>query len=168
MLILLCSKYAMSIPSNSTEPALVLQKIRYFCSYQERCIKEVEGKLKEWAVQHKKIAPIVNQLQKDGYLNEERYAKAFAGGKFRLNKWGRQKIEFELRIRGVPELMIQEGMLEIDEKEYMQTLKEIIIHKNNEIKPGTDVNIREKIINFAFGKGYEKDLILSVIREMKI
>ena len=109
-----------------------------------------------------------DRLQKEGYLNEERFAKAFAGGKFRLNKWGRQKIDFELRIRGVPELMIQEGLLEIDDEEYKQTLKEILHRKKNEIKPEKNVNIREKMINFAYGKGYETDLILSVIKEMKI
>jgi len=158
----------MSIPSQPTEPTLVLEKIRYYCSYQERAIKEVEEKLKEWAVQNEKIPSLINQLQKEGYLNEERFAKAFAGGKFRLNKWGRQKIEYELRIRGVPELMIQEGLLEIDEEEYLQTLKEIIIRKKNEIKPGKNINIREKIVNFAYGKGYETNLVLSIIREMKI
>ena len=158
----------MPIRSESTDLPLVLQKIRYFCSYQERCIKEVEEKLKEWTVQHKKIPSIINQLQKEGYLNEERFAKAFAGGKFRLNKWGRQKIDFELRIRGVPELMIQEGLLEIDDEEYEQTLKEILLRKKNEIKSEKNVNIREKMINFAYGKGYETDLILSVIKEMKI
>ena len=158
----------MSIPSQPTEPTLVLEKIRYYCSYQERAIKEVEEKLKEWAVQNEKIPSLINQLQKEGYLNEERFAKAFAGGKFRLNKWGRRKIEYELRIRGVPELMIQEGLLEIDEEEYLQTLKEIIIRKKNEIKPGKNINIREKIVNFAYGKGYETNLVLSIIREMKI
>ena len=158
----------MSIRFQPEEPTMILQKIRYFCSYQERCIREVEEKLKEWAVQHQKIAPVINQLQREGYLNEERFAKAFAGGKFRLNKWGRQKIEFELRIRGLPELMIQEGLLEIDEAEYIQTLREIITRKKNEIKPGKKITIREKIFRFAHGKGYETDLIYSVIKEMKI
>jgi regulatory protein len=152
----------------STETSLILQKIRHFCSYQERCIREVEQKLKDLTVQRKKIPGIINQLQNEGYLNEERFAKAFAGGKFRLNKWGRHKIEFEMKIRGIPELMIQEGLAEIDETEYLQTLKELIAHKFNEIKSDKNVNIREKIINFAFGKGYEMKFILGFIKEMKI
>jgi regulatory protein len=152
----------------SAETPLILQKIRHYCSYQERCISEVEQKLKELTVQKKKIPEIINQLQKEGYLNEERFAKAFAGGKFRLNKWGRHKIEFEMRIRGIPELMIQEGMAEIDDAEYLQTLKELMIHKFNEIKSDKIVNIREKIINFASGKGYEMEFILGILKEMKI
>jgi regulatory protein len=152
----------------STETPLILQKIRHFCSYQERCISEVEQKLKDLAVQRKKIPGIINQLQKEGYLNEERFAKAYAGGKFRLNKWGHYKIEYEMKIRRIPELMIQEGIADIDKTEYLQALKELMIHKFNEIKSDKNVNIREKIINFAFGKGYEMEFILGFLKEMKI
>jgi regulatory protein len=158
----------MTLYQESTETPFVLQKIRHYCSYQERCISEVEQKLKDFTVQKGKIPGIINQLQKEGYLDEERFARAFAGGKFRLNKWGHSKIEFEMRIRGIPELMIQEGMAEIDEAEYLQTLKELMIHKFNEIKAKKNVNIREKILNFASGKGYEMKFILVFLREMKI
>ena len=158
----------MPVPSYPADPSLVLQKIRYFCSYQERCIREVEQKLKEWAVQQKKITVLINQLQREGYLNEERFAKSFTSGKYRINRWGRQKIEFELQKRGIPELMIQEGLLEIGEEDYRKTLKEMIVRKKNEIKPGAEVNIREKIINFAYGKGFEIDLILGIVKELKI
>ena len=158
----------MPIFPESSETPLILQKIRNYCSYQERCISEVEQKLKDLAVQRKKITGIINQLQKEGYLDEERFARAFAGGKFRLNKWGKNKIEFEMKIRGIPELMIQEGMAEIDEDEYLQTLKELMIHKYNEIKSDKNVNIREKILNFAYGKGYEMEFILRFLKEMKI
>ena len=111
---------------------------------------------------------LINSLQKEGYLDEERFAKAFAGGKFRLNKWGRQKIEFELKQRGVPELMIMEGLANIDENEYNQVLKELILRKQKELKPETDLKIREKIINFALGKGYELILILDMMKNLKI
>ena len=158
----------MPLRPESTESTLILQKIRNYCSYQERCISEVEQKLKDLAVQRKKITGIINQLQKEGYLDEERFARAFAGGKFRLNKWGKNKIEFEMKIRGIPELMIQEGMAEIDEDEYLLTLKELMIHKYNEIKSDKNVNIREKILNFAYGKGYEMEFILGYLKEMKI
>jgi regulatory protein len=158
----------MAIYKESTETPLILQKIRHYCSYQERCIRDVEEKLKTLTVQRKKIPGIINQLQKEDYLNEERFARAFAGGKYRLNKWGRNKIEFEMKIRGIPELMIQEGLAEIDGDEYLKTLKELMVHKFDEIKSDKNVNIREKIINFAYGKGYEMELILGLIKEMKI
>jgi len=158
----------MPLLQESTETNLILQKIRHYCSYQERCISEVEQKLKAFSVQSEKIPGIIIQLQKESYLDEERFAKIFAGGKSRVNKWGRNKIEFEMKIRGIPVLIIQEGMNEIDEENYLQTLKELMLHKFNEIKTKKNVNIREKIINFAYGKGYEMEHILVFIKEMKI
>ena len=150
------------------ESGEINQKIQHFCTYQERCIREVQDKLKSWAVQKQHIPAIINQLQKEGFLNEERFAKAFAGGKFRLNKWGRQKIGFELKIRGIPELLIEEGLYEIDDEAYRNVLKELIFRKYNELKQEKNLNIREKIINFAFGKGYEMNLILELIKELQI
>jgi regulatory protein len=147
---------------------MVLQKIEYFCSYQERCIRETEEKLKDWAVQKKLIPSIINQLQKEGYINEERFAKVYAGSKFRVNKWGRQKIEFELKLKGIPEGMIQKGIEEIDEEDYQRVLRDLIRKKQKEIIPEKDLNIREKIITFVQGKGYEMELILAALKELKI
>ena len=150
------------------ENPLILQKIYSYCTYQERCIREVEDKLKSLALQKRLIPGMINRLQQEGYLNEERFARAFAGGKFRQNKWGRQKIEFELKIRGIPELIILEGLAAIDEKEYRKVLKDLIVRKYNEIKSEEDENIWEKIINFAYGEGYESELILAILKELKI
>jgi regulatory protein len=158
----------MSDSLHPVDTSLVLQKIRYFCSYQERSISEVEKRLNEWAVQNRKIPSLINQLQSEGYINEERFARTFAGGKFRLNKWGRRKIGYELQKRGVPELIIQEGLLEIDEEEYRNALKDIMLRKKNEVKPLNSSNIRWKIVNFVYGKGYEMDIILRMVRELKI
>jgi regulatory protein len=150
------------------EPAMVLEKIRNYCGYQERCIRDVEEKLKDWAVQKKLIPGIIAQLQNESILNEERFARAYTRGKFRLNKWGRQKIEFELKIRGIPDAMIAEGLKEIDEEEYLQVLQDLIIVKHKDARPEKDLNIREKIINFAVGKGYEMDLVLDYLNKLKI
>ena len=150
------------------DSGMVLQKIQYFCSYQERCIRDTEEKLKDWAVQKKLIPSIIGQLKKENYINEERFAKVYAGGKFRVNKWGRQKIGFELKLKGIPEGMIQKGLEEIDEEDYRRVLRDLIRKKRKEIKPEKDLNIREKIITFAQGKGYETELILTALKELKI
>jgi len=144
---------------------LVLQKIRYFCSYQERCIRDVEGKLKDWTVQKKIIPSIIKTLQEEGYLNEERFAKIYAGGKFRVNKWGRERIGFELRLKGISDEYIKKGLEEIGEEDYRQILKEILEKKQKELLPENGFTVREKIINFAHGKGYEFELIFSIIKE---
>jgi regulatory protein len=150
------------------DSGMVLQKIQYFCSYQERCIRDTEEKLKDWAVQKKLIPSIISQLQEEGYINEERFAKMYAGGKFRVNKWGRQKIEFELKLKGIPEGMIQKGIEEINEEDYQRMMRELIRKKQKEITPEKDLNIREKIITFVQGKGYEMELILTALKELKI
>ena len=146
---------------------MVLQKIQYFCSYQERCIRDIETKLKDWTVQKKLIPIIISQLKNEGYINEERFAVAYAGGKFRVNKWGRQKIEFELGLKGISDTMIRKGVEAIDEEDYHRMLYEILRKKYKEIKTDNDLNIREKLLNFAHGKGYEMELILTSLKELK-
>src|SRR5664279_1117599 len=134
------------------DSGMVLQKIQYFCSYQERCIRDIETKLKDWTVQKKLIPIIISQLKNEGYINEERFAVAYAGGKFRVNKWGRQKIEFELRLKGLSDNLIRKGVEAIDEEDYHRVLYDILMKKHREIKPDNDLNIREKLLNFAHGK----------------
>ena len=155
-------------PYSETDQELILQKIRYFCSYQERYTREVVEKLKDWAVQRQKIPGIINRLQQEGFLNEKRFVKAFCGGKFRTNKWGRQKITFELKIRGIPESMIPVGLAEIDEKEYRITLKNLILRKQAETGSEKNLNARVKIVNFVSVKGYEMNLILEIMKKLHI
>jgi regulatory protein len=157
----------MAIRKKEIDSSMVLQKIQYFCSYQERCIRDTEKKLKDWAVQKKLIPVLISQLLKEGFINEERFAIVYAGGKFRVNKWGRQKIEFELRLKGLPDAMIRKGIEGIDEEEYLRVLNNILRKKHNELNPEKDLNIREKLITFANGKGYEMELILTALKELK-
>jgi len=149
-------------------PGVVLQKIQHFCGYQERSIRDTEEKLKDWAVQKKLIPSIINQLQKEGYINEERYAKVYAASKFRVNKWGRQKIEFELRLKRIPEEFIVKGLEEIDNEEYLKVLNDLILKKQKEIKPEKDILLRDKLLSFLYGKGYETELIIAALKELKI
>ncbi len=150
------------------DSAMVLQKIRNFCSFQERHTREVEDKLKDWAVQKKKIPTIIKQLQKENFLNEVRFAHAFAGGKFRQNKWGRVKIDYELSIRGIPEPLIRESLATIDAEDYMAMMQNLILAKKKEINTSKDLNVRDKILNFVSGKGYEISLVIEMMDNLKI
>jgi len=147
---------------------IVLQKIQYFCSFQERCIRDTEEKLKDWAVQKKLIPAIISELKKEDYIDEERFAKVYAGGKFRVNKWGRKKIEFELKMRHIPDDLIRRGMEEIDEDEYQKVLMDLIRKKQKEIKQDNNPIIREKIIAFVYDKGYEIEKIVNALNELNI
>ncbi|MEI6885242.1 MAG: regulatory protein RecX [Bacteroidota bacterium] len=156
--------------------SLTLEKIRYFCSYRERSEKEAELKLRALQAPPGKIKSIIELMKEEGFLSDERYARAFVRGKFRVNHWGRIKIAFELRARKIPEKMIAKAMSEIDEDAYLAQLGEMIEKKVNDIrrqKKEENISVkklktRDKLFNFALGKGYEHDLIRQILDELKI
>jgi regulatory protein len=141
----------------------ILSKLRHFCAFQERCISEVAAKLKAWKVGAKHAEKILEQLIREDYLNEERFARSFAGGKFRNNHWGKTKIIYELEKRQVPDLIIQIGLQEIDDEEYEETLRDILLRKNREIRENDPFIRSQKLIAYAVQKGYEYNLIKHVL-----
>lgn len=148
------------------EQDLILAKLRSFCAYQERCIHDVTEKLEEWRIGQKRAEKIIEKLIKEDYLNEERFARTYAGGKFRINHWGKTKIIYELEKRQVPDLIIQIGLQEIDDQEYKETLKEILTRKAREIKEKDPYRRRQKLTAYAVQKGYEYHLIREVAEQM--
>jgi regulatory protein len=146
----------------------ILGKARNFCAYQERCISEVAGKLKAWKVGQKRVEKILEQLIHEDYLNEERFARSFAGGKFRINHWGKTKIIYELEKRQVPDLIIQIGLEEINDEEYEETLKELLQRKNREIHETDPLKRKQKLIAYGLQKGYHYGLVKQVLGKMKI
>ncbi len=145
------------------ESSYIFEKAKHYCAYQERCVFELKNKLHEWNVRPEVADKIILSLEAENYLDEERFARVFAGGKFRMKKWGKNKIIAELRIRKLPELIIQIGLDEINEFEYLKTLKKIIEKKKAEYsEPDSFVN-RNKIYNFVVSRGYEKHLIFKYL-----
>ena len=144
-----------------------MQQIMHYCAYQERCNQEVEEKLKAWHVAPQKIRTILIHLTREGFLHEERFARAYARGRFRGNKWGKCRIIHELRLRRIPETIIEAAMTEIGMDEYVMVLRGLILKKIQE-SGEENLNLRKKIWTFATGKGYEPELILYVLNEMKI
>ena len=100
-----------------------LQKLKHYCGYQERCHLEVKEKLYSLGVRKQDHDEILAKLIEENYLNEERFAVQFAGGKFRINHWGRRKISYALKEKQVSEYLIRKA-LKIDEDEYFKTLQE--------------------------------------------
>src|SRR5690242_15375551 len=99
-----------------------LQKLRHYCGYQERCHSEVKAKLYELGVWKKDHDEIISSLIEDNYLNEERFAIQFAGGRFRMKQWGRVKIKYELKQKQVSEYCIKKALQQIPEEDYQRTL----------------------------------------------
>lgn len=141
----------------------ILEKAKSYCAYQERSVFEVKKKLHEWKVRPEVAQKIIISLEKENYLNEERFARVFAGGKFRIKKWGRNKIMAELRARRIPDLIIQISLDEIDEYEYIKVLRDIIEKKKSSFDNNESIEVKKKIFNFALSKGFERHLIFKHI-----
>lgn len=140
-----------------------LIKAANFCAYQERTHKEVRQRLAELAVFGDESEAIIAWLIENNYLNEERFARIFAGSKFRQKKWGRIKIRQELKMRGVSDYCLKAGMSEIDGDDYMVTLQEIIEKKSRDIKDSNKLIIKQKLVKFALSRGFEHDLVFDVL-----
>ena len=110
--------------------SFILSRAQNYCSYQERCINDVHTKLREWNVKSEVAERIIKQLVDDDFINEERFARNFAGSKFRIKKWGKNKIIYELKRKGIPDLIIQIGLQEIEDTEYLHAIKELLSKKS--------------------------------------
>ncbi|CAN5190850.1 regulatory protein RecX [soil metagenome] len=147
-------------------PAQAFEKISGYCAYQERSHKEARNKLYEYGLHRGDVEEILSRLITDGFLNEERFAKAFAGGKFRIKKWGRNKIVNELESLGITSKCIQKGLAEIESADYNKTLRNLLKKK---LELSSEENIfkkRDKVGRFAIGKGYESELVWGLLKEL--
>lgn len=141
-------------------------KAASFCAYQERTQDEVRQRLKEWNTWGDEAEEIISELIQENFLNEERFAKTFAGSKFRVKKWGRRKIMFELKKRRLSDYCIKAGMNEIDDEDYYETLKTLIEKKKHDYrKEENEYKLNQKVATFLVGKGYESGLIWEILRE---
>ncbi len=142
---------------------LLFQKATSFCAYQERCLSEIKEKLYEWEASQEESEAIVNQLIKEKYIDEERFAKIYAGSKFRTKKWGRLKIKYMLKQKNISNALINKGLQEISAEEYYETLKTLALQKKEALRNKFD---KVKLYNYLISKGFESDLVQEVIREI--
>jgi len=142
-----------------------LQKLRHFCGYQERCHSEVKEKLYNLGVFKKDHDEIVAALIEEKYLNEERFAIAFAGGKFRLKQWGRVKIEYELKQKQVSSYSIKKALKQIDEEVYLRVLNKLAEEKYVALKDEQFLVRKKKTMNYLAGKGFEMELVREVVEK---
>jgi regulatory protein len=153
-------------PEKRHTPAEALPKIQKYCAYQERHHQEVRDKLYDYGLHQNDVEQIITELITSGFLNEERYAKAFVGGKFRMKHWGKNKIVNELKFRGISKRCIQTGLKEIDDSDYRKELQKQLRKKSEST---TETNIfkkRDKVARFAIGKGYEPELVWNYVMDL--
>jgi regulatory protein len=145
-------------------PSQALLKAANYCAYQERCHNEVLEKLSEWGIWGIDAQEILLTLIEQNYLNEERFAIAFAGGKFRVKHWGKVKIKLELKQRDISEYCLNKALNEISDQDYLHTLNEQIDKKWAETKDKNLLSKRAKVARYVIGKGFEQDLIWNILR----
>ena len=143
-----------------------LEKIKHYCSYQERNHQEVKDKLYSFGLYAAQVEELLSELIAENYLNEERYAVAVAGGKFRMKNWGRVKIKYELKKNKVSDYCIKKALAQIDEMDYLKTAKKLIAYKQNALKSDKNPFIKKnKIRQYLLQKGYESEIITDLLSE---
>ena len=152
--------------TKTLSPEEGLVRIYKYCVYQERSHQEVRQKLFEFGLKTGEVDEILSRLIVEGFLNEERFAKTFTGGKFRIKKWGRVKIQRELSQKGLNENCIARGLKEIDHQDYLKTLKGLILRKADQSQEENLFRKRDKIARYVIGKGYESDLVWDVMKDL--
>ena len=141
-------------------------KLQYYCSYQDRCHKEVTEKLKTFNVKHHESNQIISNLINDNYLNESRFCESFVRGKFKIKNWGKIRIISELKRRNISPYNITLGLKEVEDQDYLNKFEEIFKKKLSSLSNLSSDLKKKKIISYLQYRGWESNLIYSKINEI--
>ena len=149
----------------TTEEALA--KLQKYCAYQDRCHQEVRTKLLKLGIYGDSLESIMVDLITENFLNEERFAKSYARGKFRIKHWGRIRIKQELKLRNISVYCIKKAMQEIEEEDYLLTIRALLKKKNKSLKEANLYQRKNKLARYLLQKGFETGLIWEQINVIK-
>lgn len=141
----------------------ILNKARKYCTYQERSQQELRDKLYELGLFRKDVEQVIAAMIEEGYLNEERFAIAYAGGKFRVKQWGKVKIRLALKQKRVSEYCIKKALAQISEKEYESTLQKVIATQSRKISEKNILKKNYKLAQYAIGRGFEPEMVWDLL-----
>ena len=148
-------------------PQQALPKIKHFCAYQERCHSEIKEKLYEFGLSSYDAEEIISKLIEENFLNEERFAIHFAGGKFRIKQWGRIKIKYELKKKNVSDYCIKKALSAINNSDYFTVLSKLADLKLKSLNSEKNIFIKKKKLHsHLMLKGYETSLIQEVVNDI--
>lgn len=154
-------------PQKKLTPDQAFQKAKHYCAYQERSHSEVKEKLYSFGLHKKDVEELISKLIEENYLNEERFAIQFAGGKFRMKQWGKVKIKYELKQKQVSEYSIRKALAAIDNAAYSKTFYKLFEDKLKTLKGEKNIFIKKKKIqDYLLQKGFETDLIREAINDI--
>ena len=143
-----------------------LKRMERYCSYQERCHKEVIQKLYSMYMIPEAIDHIVVKLMQDNFLNEERYAKAFVSGKFRIKKWGKQRLTRELKQKDIGKTLISMALQTITDEAYLETFNALAEKKSESIRETSVLKKKKKLADYLFYRGWESHLVYDKVNEV--
>lgn len=148
-------------------PEQSLPKIKQYCAYQERCHSEVRDKLYSYGLHKNEVEEIISILITQNYLNEERFAIQFAGGKFRMKQWGKIKIKQALKFKQVSDYCIRKALKEIDAKDYEKVFQKLAEQKLKTLKSEKNIFIKKrKLQDFLLQKGFETNMIREAVMQV--
>ena len=144
-----------------------LEALQHYCAYQDRCHKEAREKLYELGYYGDETELVIVDLIKEKYLDEERFARSYARGKFKMKRWGRYKIRDGLKKRQLSAYCIKKGLSEIDEGEYYTTMCNELLRRNEAEKAGQHPYLRRRALaDYMFKRGYESGMVWEAINEL--
>lgn len=149
-----------------TSKADAIVKLQRYCAYQDRCHSEVRTKLIELGCYGQDLEDVMASLIEDKFLDEERFARSFARGKFRMKQWGRTRIRQELKMRQISDYCLRKAMEEIKEEDYLKTLQEVLEKRASQIAELDDFARKGKLAQYAMSRGFESDVVWELLREM--
>jgi regulatory protein len=141
----------------------IFEKIKKYCAYQERSQQEVRDKLYAEGLHKKDVEQALAQLVTEGFINEERFALAYAGGKFRIKQWGRVKIRMELKARKISDYCIRKALASIDENDYRKSIQKVVENYSNKLKEKDQRKRNYKIAQHAISRGFEPDQVWDML-----
>ncbi|RMF22600.1 MAG: RecX family transcriptional regulator [Bacteroidetes bacterium] len=150
------------------DKATALKKLQRYCAYQDRCHREVRSKLLRLGVRGATLEEVMVELIEEGFLDEERFARSFARGKWRFKGWGRRRIVRELQARDLSEYCIRKALEEIDEAEYLPGLVRLLERKAGAIGNCPLPELRKRLRNFALRRGYEPEVISQALEQAQL
>lgn len=145
-----------------------LAKAEHYCAYQERSQQEVRNKLYDYGLRSNEVEELISELIQNNFLNEERFARAYALGKFRMKQWGRIKIKMGLKAKKVSDKLIIKALNELDPDDYMETLSAILTRKAAQIHESDSFKRKNKLVQYGLMRGYENDLIFDVLKSSEL
>ena len=136
-----------------------LNRVAAYCSTAEHCRAEIAEKLQRWGIAYDAIERILDRLEQDKYIDEERFCRAFINDKYRFAKWGKVKIKQALQLKKIPSVTYHSFLNEIDEEEYLSILRDLLNSKRKSVRAEIEYELNGKLMRFAFSRGFEmKDI----------